>query len=167
MYEKGIDQIIKALPLNPQLFYIVIGEGAELNNLVKLAAELKVSNRVMFLGYKPNAINYLQFADVYIHPSRSEGFGLALVEAASCKLPLVCSSITTFKEMFTENEAVFFELEQSASIERAITHAYQNKLTLGYKAYNKFLTKYSLNELGAKYFQVYSEVKKTNQNKND
>jgi len=167
MYEKGIDQVIKALSLNPKLFYIVIGEGVELNNIIELAAKLNVSNRLLLMGYKPNATSYLQFADVYIHPSRSEGFGLALVEAASCKLPLVCSSITTFKYMFTVQEAVFFELEHIASIENAIMQAYQNKVILGDNAYHKFLAKYSLTELGSKYLQVYSEVKQNNKSKYD
>jgi len=60
---------------------VILGQGPELANLEKLAKELGVSNRVHFLGFKPNPYALLKNADYLVSSSNSEGFPNGIAEA--------------------------------------------------------------------------------------
>ena len=75
--------IIQALQELPQTKFCIIGDGKIKNDLIQLSVKLKVSDRVLFLGYKKDAYKYLPYFDVYAIPSHSEGFPLAMLEAAA------------------------------------------------------------------------------------
>lgn len=49
-------------------------------------------DRVGFTGYVENVHEYLQASDIFVLPSETEGFGLALIEALACKLPSVATN---------------------------------------------------------------------------
>lgn len=97
---KGIDTAIRALarlaPSRPQLRYAVAGTGPYRATLESLAAELGVADRLHLLGAVPDRDlpALYNLADVYLGVSRRErtgveGFGLALVEASACGVPVV------------------------------------------------------------------------------
>jgi phosphatidylinositol alpha-1,6-mannosyltransferase len=97
---KGIDTAIHALaqlaPEYPNLAYAVVGSGADLPSLEKLSHALGVADRVRFLAQVPDADLPALYncAEVYLGLSRLmdervEGFGISLVEAAACGLPVV------------------------------------------------------------------------------
>jgi phosphatidyl-myo-inositol dimannoside synthase len=97
---KGIDTGIKVLGRlarhYPDLGYIVVGTGEELASLQKLAHTLGIADRVQFLTGVPDADLPALYncAEVYLGLSRRldqrvEGFGISLVEAASCGIPVV------------------------------------------------------------------------------
>ena len=56
---------------------------------MRLAVELGVSNDVHFFGRVADVARHLDSIDLYVHAARSEPFGLALVEAMSCGLPVI------------------------------------------------------------------------------
>src|SRR4051794_40426911 len=98
--------------------------------LRQLAADVGVLSRCIFLGYQPNARDYLSFFDLFIIPSYSEGFPLGLLEAAQHHLPIVCSDIGIFKELFTQEEVSFFEVDNVQSLVKSILHAQQKQAEL-------------------------------------
>ncbi|GIU01854.1 glycosyltransferase [Shewanella algidipiscicola] len=71
----------------------IYGEGGEADSLAKLTAELGLSNLVFFGGFVPNieVPNILNRFDLYVALSRSESFGVAVLEASSCELPVLVS----------------------------------------------------------------------------
>jgi glycosyltransferase involved in cell wall biosynthesis len=82
--------LVRALALLPdsvELF--VLGEGPERTDLQALIDGLGLSHRAQLLGYVPDPSNYLAEADVVVHPSLGETFGLALFEAAAYHVPVV------------------------------------------------------------------------------
>lgn len=97
---KGIDTGLRALAelagKHKDLQYAVVGAGKMQGQLTALAEELEVADRVRFLTGVPDddlpAI--YNFADLYLGVSRQadsnvEGFGISLVEASACGLPVV------------------------------------------------------------------------------
>ena len=72
----------------------------ELNHCLKNCAYLI---ELYFSSYQKNPCNYLPYFDVYVMPSYSEGFGLAMVEAALARRAIVCSDIPSFHEIFFNN----------------------------------------------------------------
>lgn len=117
---KGIDLLISLLSEREDLGLVIIGEGDAKKELERQANRLKVRERILFLPYLKNPYNYLHYVDVYAMPSRSEGFGLALVEAAFTKTPVVCSDIEVFHEIFDETQVSFFAPENIQSLSQAI-----------------------------------------------
>jgi glycosyltransferase involved in cell wall biosynthesis len=55
-----------------------------------LAAELGVAERILYPGTVDNPEEYLNKADVLVHASHYEAFGLVLLEAMACGKPVVC-----------------------------------------------------------------------------
>ena len=152
---KGVHQTILALKYLPDYFFIVIGEGAEKEALQKLANEQSVADRCLFLGYKKNAISYLKYFDVYAATSYSEGFGLSLLEAGQCKLPIVCSNIAIFKELYNENEVVFYELDNIVSLSEAIAKAFNYKQQYAENIYKRAIDDYSIENMSNQYLKLY------------
>lgn len=80
--QKGIDRAIKILSLLPKNFTLtVIGNGSELNELIKLSWELEVQNRIEFIDKATLNAEYYRNFDIFLLTSRYEGFGLVLLEA--------------------------------------------------------------------------------------
>jgi len=61
--------------------------------LRKLSAELNIDKRVVFLGYREDIPEVLRAYDVFVLPSLSEGFGLALMEAMTSGIPVIASNV--------------------------------------------------------------------------
>lgn len=158
---KGIDQIVRLLQRDSNLGFILIGDGKDLPDLKKLAHNLNVYSQCLFLGYKKNIHQYLPYFDVFAMPSRSEGFGLSLIEAAQFKLPTLCSDIPTFREMFSSNEVAFFELENLDSLEDSLKYLLEHKNKISEKFYAKYAAKYTDFHLMQRYEQLYLKLYNT------
>ena len=150
---KAVDVVIDALPLLKDCKLFVVGNGMSLDDLKKRAKEKGVADRVYFAGYKTDAFRYIPYYDIYMMPSRSEGFPLALLEAMAFKCNAVISDIPIFKEFFTENEMTFFHLDDPKDCARAVKEAINNKK--GDKAYIKYMECYSPRIFGDMYEKVY------------
>jgi glycosyltransferase involved in cell wall biosynthesis len=155
---KGIDQIIQYLYRNKKSVYFIIGDGDSKSKLVSLAKKLNVSDRCFFLGFRKNAYKYLKYFDIYAMPSRSEGFPIALLEAAFSKKPVLCSNLPVFKEIFSEMEVAFFEIENIDSLEMAMHDLEKNKEYYSKNIYNKYNSCYTDDHMGKKYLSAYLEV---------
>lgn len=91
--KNAVDDVIKALPLLPSVRFHILGTGQEEEQLRELAHTLGVEDRVQFLGHIGHAElpKELHKADIFIRPSRSEGFGSSFVEAMAAGLPVVAT----------------------------------------------------------------------------
>lgn len=126
---KGYDILIRAFAKleNKRLRLKIAGEGEELNNLKDLTKQLGVDSRVEFVGYKTDEFKFLDAIDVYVQPSRSEGFGIALVQAMSQNLPVVVTPAGSLKELVTDGQTGFISKEISAkSLATAMDRAIVN-----------------------------------------
>lgn len=151
---KGVDQVIRALKKLPGYKLIIAGEGKSKASLEKLSADEHVENNVLFLGYQKDAYRLLPYYDVFVLPSRNEGFGLTLLESALYKKNVVCSRIPIFEELCPEGEVAFFELEQIPSLVQALRTAVNNP-KLGHKLYERYLQAFSPEAFYKRYYQIY------------
>lgn len=121
LYRKGVDIMLRSLPHLPERFRLfLVGDGGDMDKMKSLASELNINDRVYFAGSKPNAYRYLPYYDVYALPSRSEGFPLALLEAACVGRKTVCSNLPILKETFNDNELIMFRLPDEKDLASAI-----------------------------------------------
>jgi glycosyltransferase involved in cell wall biosynthesis len=99
--QKGVDVAVRAMAgLDATL--VVLGEGAERPRLESLARELGV--RLLLPGRVGDVASVLRRADVLVHPARWEGFGLALLEAMLCSLPVVATRVSSIPEIVADGE---------------------------------------------------------------
>ncbi len=92
VHKNAIDDVIKALRLLPDsVQFQILGSGPEEGSLKALVKKLKIENRVEFLGHVDRAgiPQYLHAADIFIRPSRTEGFGVSFMEAMAAGLPVI------------------------------------------------------------------------------
>lgn len=104
---KGQDILLEALHrVREQGFAVqlrLIGDGHILSNLEAQAQHLNLLDCVEFMGAQAQEVvcQYLNEADVFVMPSRSEGFAVACLEAMAMELPVIASSVTGFPEAIT------------------------------------------------------------------
>lgn len=92
---KGFEYFIKALALLPKdVEGLIIGDGPEEENLLALARQLKVEDRLHLLGFvsEEKKFQYLDNSDVFVLSSLHEGFGIVLQEAMQVGLPIVATN---------------------------------------------------------------------------
>ena len=92
---KNHEVIIKALAKidNPDIYYVIAGNGQLKDYLFGLARELGIADRVIFLGFRTDVFELYHAADISAFPSKIEGFGLAGAEAMAAGIPLVASNV--------------------------------------------------------------------------
>ena len=101
---KGIDEILEALPAlleqEPNLIYMVLGDGDDQPRLEAKAQTLGIGDKVIFAGFISEAdkSDYLRLADVFALPGRGEGFGIVYLEAMACGIPVVGSQLDGSRE---------------------------------------------------------------------
>lgn len=86
-----------ALATGKEFEYYIAGTGKDEEELKRLANQLGIGGKVRFLGWlEPDKlIQQLVYADVLIHPSPNhEAYGVAVVEAMACGLPVLASDVT-------------------------------------------------------------------------
>lgn len=92
--KKGQDLLIKAVAgLNLNITIDFIGEGQSLKFLQNLARDLNVTGKVNFLGNREQnyIATHLKDYDLFVQPSRYEGFGLTCAEAMAANVPVLVS----------------------------------------------------------------------------
>lgn len=152
---KGVDIVIKALPHMKNYKLFIVGDGKERTKLENLAKQLDVSDKVYFARYIKDAHRFIPFYDVYAMPSRSEGFGLSILEAIIHKKPVVVSDIPIFRELLNNDECAFFELENIQSFIDAVNLAYNNNIIQN--ALKSYLIRFSPDTLYEKYISIYAK----------
>lgn len=157
IYRKGIDRVLEALahPEASNLALVILGDGPMKNELLDLSDKLGIPDRCLFLGYKKNAINYFKYFDIYVMSSRSEGFGLCVLEAISQKIPVVCNDLSVYRELFDEHDVTRFDINNTSSMINAIKFALTNKEILSKNAHNAYERKFTVKKMATKYLELY------------
>jgi glycosyltransferase involved in cell wall biosynthesis len=107
---KGIDEVLELMPSlvqeNPNLTYVIAGDGHDRPRLQSKAASLGVAGNVVFTGYIPEEekADYYRLADVFAMPGRGEGFGIVYLEAMACGIPVVASKADASREAVLEGQ---------------------------------------------------------------
>lgn len=92
--KNAIDDVIRSLPrLSENIKFLVLGTGPDFNMLKKLAKQLGVEKRVIFLGHVDHKEmpKYLKISDIFIRPSLSEGMGNSFIEAMAAGIPVIAT----------------------------------------------------------------------------
>lgn len=108
--QKGFDQAIiickKLVENNINIQWYIIGEGEERNHLESLIKEYQLENNIFLVGADTNPYKWINIADIYVQPSRFEGYGITVAEAKTLNKPIVASDIPEFRELLSNEKGL-------------------------------------------------------------
>ncbi|MBD2111215.1 MULTISPECIES: glycosyltransferase family 4 protein [Cyanophyceae] len=101
---KAHDILLRAIAQVDDTHVVVWGDGAERQALEHLAQDLGIGDRVSLPGWVNNPRAHLPNVDIFVLPSRSEGFPLAIVEAMLAARPVIATRVGSVAEAVIEQE---------------------------------------------------------------
>lgn len=131
-YIKGHDILIKALSEVAQYTLDwelrIVGGGSEEKNLQNLIKQLGLENNIKIIGRrnKQEIISLLYDSDIFILPSRSENFSVAVLEALSAGLPVVATTCGGIRECINEKNGVLVSVEDVSGLAKSILDISKN-----------------------------------------
>ena len=165
-YQKGQDIVLRALKDHPTLNAVFVGEGPFLKALSRLARDLAIERRVHFLGPRNDIARLLKMSDLYVQPSRVEGFGLATIEAMTAGVPVIAARVPGLAEVVAD-AALSFEAENSGDLSAAISLLLRDRekcATLVVKGREQARS-FSLERVVSNYLDLYRDVTAANSGK--
>lgn len=126
---------------------IIIGDGIEKGKLELYIKEHKLDEYVILLGWKDNPYPYLKKSNLFVLPSIYEGFGIAVLEAYYCEVPVLASDIDGLSEVIKDKETgILVEINNPEALADEIQNFYDKKYDNAYLISNakKFVMKYDI-----------------------
>ncbi|MCA3365006.1 MAG: glycosyltransferase [Roseomonas sp.] len=124
---KGFDVLLRAIALLPRGHLYLAGAGPEEAALGALAAELGITERVSFLGWRRDIGALLAAADIFICSSRQEPLGNIVLEAWSATKPVIAAAAQGPSELISDGkDGVLAPREDAAALAAAIAQLSEN-----------------------------------------
>jgi glycosyltransferase involved in cell wall biosynthesis len=137
----------------------IVGEGSLRTELEMLANELKLRDKILFLGVRNDVADLMSAADVFVLSSAWEGFGLVVAEAMSCQRVIVATDCGGVKEVV--GDAGFLVKPQDSealakALNVAINLSAMKSEALGCEARKRIIELYSLEVALEKWLKLYA-----------
>ena len=150
----------KVLQLNKDLpDLIFIGPLRDKNIKFEETIKMQGSDKIKWVDYVSDEElrRYYATASLMLYPSISEGFGMPLVEAISCSLPVICSDIPVFREV-GEGYPVFAEVNDEQDWMCKIISFYNSEYPDMSERSQRLMPKYSWESCAKKTIESYRKV---------
>ena len=159
---KNHDCLIRAMAQlkSSRAVLFIIGEGLRRQELQTMAETMGIADQIIFTGYRKDVTDLVQGTDIFAFPSFAEGMAESLLEATTCQLPCLVSSIPENMDVISNTEQ-HFPADQPAvlaqKIERLMNDKdyYQRLLTATQKEKKRFIFDWK----GRFYEKVLSSLK--------
>ena len=160
---KGCEYLLRALPfIEFDYKCIIAGDGYLRNHLEKLTEDLRIQDKVIFLGYQEDMVNFYSLLDVYVMPSLSEASPMAFYEAQAYGIPIIGSNVPAIDEFIIPYEnGLLFEVKNYKDLSDKLNTIYKNSILRA--KINKFsiknIQKYSLDNYLKGLKEIYLDLK--------
>lgn len=163
--KKGFDVLLnafaKAVNKYPELRLTLVGDGPEKVRLSSLAETLALGGSVTFSGWTHDVVALLDAHDVFILPSRSEPFGIVLLEAMARGKGIISTTTEGPGEFLSEQECFFCTPGDVESLAAAMKSAASNRgilLKKAIAAHNLFSQEYQQSRVLEKLVSAYEKT---------
>lgn len=166
-HEMLLECFAKLTEMNKNLKLLIIGDGPERKNLEKKANELKIKNNVIFTGNRRDIRDFLHTMDIFVLPSKSEGWPNVVGEAMAAGLPVIAFPAGDIPEIINNNVTGIISEPNKDSFLKHLNCLITNeskrkKLSINAK---KYINKFKINNMVKFYEKIYSEMINKGKNK--
>ena len=165
-----IDSVLPGLVKRyPELVYLVVGEGQERPNIEAAIARHKLGQHLKLLGKVDNDLYEATYngADIFVMPNINvpgdmEGFGLVLLEASLCALPVVAADTEGIKDAVQNGKnGVLVPVRDVAAFTRVISKFLDDKAQarqFGQQSRRFTLDNYQWSKIADRYLEQYQRL---------
>ncbi len=100
--------------------YSVADTKQMMETVQRRIAETNLAKRVLFVGSRDDVPRLMAASDILVHPARTEGFGLVLVEAMAASLPLVASNVEGIPEVLEGTDSIMVPPDDPEALRQAV-----------------------------------------------
>ena len=168
---RGIDVLLNAAPTVikkiPEVKFVLLGDGPELDNLKKIAENLKIEKNIEFKGWikRDEVMNYLADASIAIGPLRSttvtkNALPIKVLEYMASSLPILSQKNTLANDVLVDDENGY-SVTDPEDLATKIIHILENnekRIKMGIKSYEMSL-KFDWENVAKKILTEYDDVK--------
>lgn len=148
---------------NPNIALAIIGIGEEELYLKSLISELKIDNKIFWLGLKNNITDWMSASDTFVLSSAWEGFGLVVAEAMSCQRIVIATDSGGVSEVM-DNIGFLIPKKNSELLFNTMNHvlslSYEEKKIIGELARKRILKDFSLPKIIDTWLKLYEQLEK-------
>lgn len=158
---KGLDLLLRAVVDLPAVRLRVVGEGPERGQLVALASKLGVGNRVDFRPWTDDPHEELAAIDVFVLPSRNEGFPLSVVEAMLAGRPVVATDVGSITEAVDSDTGAVVPPEDVEALKLAIATLADDRdrrTRLGRAGRERALERFTAATMAQRFERLYARI---------
>ena len=164
--DKGIDVFLEAAASvaesMPETVFLIVGGGAWESDLKRLAHRLQLEDKTYFTGWRRDVVPLYQIMDLVVLPSRSEGFGKALIEGMAARKPVVATRVGGIPEIVVDQETgILVPVDDPKALAEAILSLLQGQtrmVKLGEMGRRRVEQMFTWDMSVAKVEKVYAEV---------
>lgn len=159
--DKGIGELIEAFKMidDSNAVLKLCGDGPE---AARFKAQARGVKHIEFLGYVDDVLRVLRESDALVHPSYHESFGLSLVEAEMCGLPIIACNVASIPEIVKDGvNGILVKPKSSEDLAQAMTTLIKNsklKTEMGQASRQIFLKSFQFDKIvDEKFLPLYED----------
>lgn len=142
-YDKLIEAFCKCFKINPRIQLDIIGGGEEIDKLKRIIIQNKAENVVFLHGVmRRDELTYFYTrSNVLVMPSDYETFGIPVVEAMSCGLPVIVTKNVGVSHYIDKKRGLVIENNETGNLANALTEIYHRYIAFNRKDISDFSDK--------------------------
>jgi len=164
--EKGFGLLLEAIRSVSETYsdvrLVIIGEGGERQFLEAKAAELGISERVIFPGYRVRASRYLPCFDTFVLSSLTEGLPIVILEAMQAGVPIIATKVGGVPEVLEHGKAgMLVDSSDPVALSKAMIQLMEEpalRSGLAGRARKVVQEKYSSRRMAEEYQNIYNDL---------
>ena len=147
-----------------KFMYLIVGDGPEKRNLIKLADSLGIKDKIIFAGLRDNIPALMNLCDVIVNPSvKPEPFGRVLIEAMACGKTVIATDMGGHKEIIADGVyGLLVRPDADALADTILKAALDPELRsrISANARTKVLSQYDISNQVTRLESIYTELLK-------
>lgn len=168
---KGVEHLLhtweKVISSQKDVHLVIVGSGGGISlscedELRRFVSDRGLDAAVTFTGFTENVHEYLQAADLFVFPTEYEAFGLSLVEAMACRLPVIATKVGGIPDIIRHlKNGILVEPGDSEALAREITNLLnqpQLAQSLAENARRTACQRYSIKTVSQRYIELFTTL---------
>lgn len=133
IHHKGYDIAVEAAKILKNSGYkfkwYIVGDGPDRKKIEQMIINNDLEDCFILLGKKDNPYPYMNICNIYVQPSRKEGFGLTVVEAKILNKLILCTNFNTASEIVNNNiDGLIVDMNAKSICDGIIKYINDNEL---------------------------------------